>query len=348
MTSAAQGSSPRRRRVTQRDVASRLGVSSASVSYAFNGSSGVSESMRDRILAVAAEMGYRPNRSAQGLRRGRSNMIGLLLADIGNPFYPEVASGVVKAATEVGFHVLLAEVGRGGSLQSQAARDLVDRDCDGLLFTSVVPDDADLLRELQAQGVPFVCVNRRIEQIESDWVGIDDHAASSEATQWLVRTGARRIAVIGGPQLSSVSRARSAGAEAAIRSSGAEHVAPLLRDGELSRSSGVERTRLLLDSGVAVDAIVCGNDMIALGVLDVCQERRVRIPEDIAVVGFDDMSFASAGPLQLTTVSLPRQVMGSRAVELLDERIKGYDGAPREVLLPHNLTIRATTHRAPD
>ncbi len=336
------GGRPRSRRVTQRDVARAVGVSSATVSYAFSGAEGVSDELRARIIAVAHELGFRPNKAAQGLRLGRMNMIGLLLADIANPFYAELASGVVGEAGRAGSQVFLAQVGLGGALQTEAARNLVDHGCDGLIFSSVVDDDRALLAELQQETVPFVFINRRVVGIDVDWVHIDDFAASAEACGLLVHSGRRRIAILGGPPESSASRARAAGAIDALHQARLEPVRPDAIPGELSRESGHERVIDLLDGPEVPDAIVCGNDMIALGAMDVCHARGVRIPEDLSIVGFDDMSFASAGPLQLTTVSVPRQSMGERAAALLMERVGGYDGPPREVCLPHRLQIRAT------
>jgi LacI family transcriptional regulator len=190
--------------------------------------------------------------------------------------------------------------------------------------------------------MPFVFINRRVMGIDADWVHIDDFAAAAEACALLVRSGRQRIAILGGPSESSASRARAAGALDVLRQAGLEPVGADVSPGELSRESGRARVTDLLDGPDVPDAIVCGNDMIALGVMDVCHERGVRIPEDLSIVGFDDMSFASAGPLQLTTVSVPRQAMGERAAELLFERIEGYDGSAREVCLPHRLQVRST------
>lgn len=339
---------PRGRRATQREIAEIVGVSNATVSYAFSGNPGVSEDLRQRILAVAKDLGFRPNRAAQGLRSGRMNMIGLLLADIANPFYPELASGVINAASERGSQVFIAQVGLGGMLQGEAARNLVDRGCDGLVFTSVVDDDVELLRELQASGTPFVYANRRARDVPADWVHIDDFAASRDATTWLLESGRRRIAIIGGPSDSSVSSARTRGSLDALTGAGLDPVGPQdVAGGELSRDSGRDRCTVLLDAGEEIDGLMCGNDMIALGVMDVCHARGIRIPDDIAIVGFDDMSFASAGPLQLSTVSVPRQLMGERAVAMLFDRIGGYDGPAREECLPHQLQIRTTTGNWP-
>lgn len=334
-------------RVTQRDIARIVGVSSATVSYAFNGHEGVSEELRDRIFAVAKDLGFRPNRAAQGLRLGRMNMIGLLLADIGNPFYAELASGVLGDAARAGSQVFLAQVGLGGTLQADAARTLVDHGADGLIFTSVVDDDIEVLRELQAEQVPFVFANRHVDGVDADWVHIDDFAASAEACALLVGGGRRRIAMLGGPETSSAARARIAGAVEVLHEAGLGLVDDGVLHGALSRESGRERAARVLDADPAPDGIVCGNDMIALGVMDVCMARSVRIPADLAIVGFDDMSFASAGPLQLTTVSVPRAAMGGQAATMLLERIGGFDGAARDVCLPHRLQVRATTTAAP-
>lgn len=336
---------PKAARATQREVAQAVGVSEATVSYALNNNPGVSDEVRKRVVEAATKLGYRPNRAAQGLRRGRMNMIGLLLADIANPFYPELASGVVETSAAHGNQVFLTQVGLGGAMQTEAARNLVDRGCDGLIFTSVVADDAQLLSELQDEGVPFVFVNRAVDGVAADWVHIDDFSASRDIARVLLEDDRSSVAIFGGPAASSVSLARTGGAMEAMSERG---LSPLREDpvvGELTRASGAARMRALLDQG-SVDGVICGNDMIALGVLDVCRERGLSVPDDVAIVGFDDMSFASAGPLQLTTVTVPRQLMGERAVEMLMERIDGNDGPAREQVLPYEIQVRGTTgHR---
>lgn len=333
---------PKGRRATQRDVAKAVGVSSAAVSYAFSGNGAVSDEIRDKIFEAARELGFRPNLAAKGLRVGRTNIVGLLLADITNPFYPELASGVVNAATKKGSQVFLAQVGVGGALQADAARSLIDRNCDGLIFISVVPSDAELMDELRQLDVPFVYANRSIDEVPADWVGIDDYAASREATGLLVDSGRTRIAIVGGPMSSSVSRNRIHGARSALEEAGIELLAPELIEGDLTRESGADRMRALQDIAPDVDAIVGGNDMIALGILDAAKDLGIAVPEQVALIGFDDMSFASAGPLQLTTITVPRELMGKRAVEMLFERIEGYDGPYRKEVLPHQLQIRET------
>lgn len=329
-------------RVTQLDVARAAGVSKATVSYVLNDNPGVSDDVRRRVLEVVSELAYRPNRTAQGLRRGRMNMIGLLLADIANPFYPELASAIVATSAAHGNQVFLAQVGLGGAMQTDAVRNLVDRGCDGLVFTSVVAHDAELLNELRKERVPFVYANRRVESVPADWVHIDDSSAAYDIANVLLNDGRERVAILGGPAESTVSAARTGGAMKALDGRGLSPLSGQAITGDLTRASGAERMRALLEEG-PVDGVICGNDMIALGVIDVCRERGIAIPDDLAVVGFDDMSFASAGPLQLTTVTVPRQLMGQRAVEMLIERIEGYEGDAREEVLPYEVQVRGTT-----
>jgi LacI family transcriptional regulator len=292
---------------------------------------------------------------AQGLKTGRVRSIGLLLADITNPFYTEIAAGAVSAAGDEGYEVLISHVGlgqdadgddadgAGAARLATVARAHIDRYSSGLLLTSLLARDRPLLAELRRTHVPAVQLYRRVPGEPSDWVGIDDHAAAGEIINHLLTTGRRHIAVLGGQRSSSASMARSAGFVDALHAAGL-HPANPDRGlwGGMSRRSGYERARELFAGGTPIDAVACGNDLIALGVLDACRDAGRAVPDDVAVTGIDDMSFASVGPLQLTTVSVPREQMGRRGVQLLLRRIEGDSGPPVEEVLPHRLRVRDT------
>ncbi|WP_433275038.1 LacI family DNA-binding transcriptional regulator [Pseudonocardia xinjiangensis] len=346
----------RARRTTMNDVARVAGVSSASVSYALTGAPGVSDELRERIRAIANELGYRPSLVAQGLKTGRARSIGLLLADITNPFYTEIAAGAVAAAGDLGYEVLISHVGlgqdadgddadhAGAARLATVARAHIDRYSSGLLLTSLLARDQPLLAELRRTHVPAVQLYRRVPGEPSDWVGIDDHAAAGEIINHLLTTGRRHIAVLGGQRSSYASAAREAGFVDALSAAGLQ---PANLDqgrwGDISRRSGLERARELFARGTPIDAVACGNDLIALGVLDACREDGFAVPDDVAVTGLDDMSFASVGPLQLTTVTVPRELIGRRGVQMLFRRIEGNSGPPVEEVLPHQLRPRDTT-----
>ncbi|MGH9107479.1 MAG: LacI family DNA-binding transcriptional regulator [Acidimicrobiales bacterium] len=335
---------PGGRRPTLADVAKVAGVSASSVSYALNGLPGVSERKRRHILAVARKLGFRPNRLASALRRGETKMLGLLLVDIANPFYPELASAVVTEAAAHGYEVFLSHTGLHDELKQSAIRALLDRQCDGLLFTSVVQDDAGLLSGLVDDRVPFVQVVRQVDGLAADFVGIDDRAAGRDIARHLFAGGRRHPAILGGPQASSASRARLLGYLDAC----AEHRVQVrhrdLAEGELTHESGYSRTEELLarTDGPRPDALICGNDMIALGALDALLAKGFTIPDDMAVVGYDDMSFAGSELVGLTSVNVPRDEIGRQAVRALLHRINNMDGLAQKVILPHRVVVRRT------
>ena len=331
------------RRVTMSDVAKAAGVTSAAVSYALSGRPGVSEELRGRIVAIADDLGFRRNQVALELRHGRSGSIGLLLADIANPFYPEVASGVIATCESRGFEVFVSHVGVSGERQAEAAFSQVDRNSAGLLFTSLTFGDLALLEKLQAQGVPFVQLHRRVEGVDADWVGIDNYAAAQAISLHVAGCGRMSVAILGGPDDSSVSRDRTRGYVGGLDGSGVRLVNAGDTAGLLTRDSGHQRAAKILARMPSVDAFICGNDVIALGVLDACREAGRSVPADIAVAGFDDMSFASVGPLQLTTVEVPRELIGRTGAEILLDRIAGGATRPQRVILPYELHIRETT-----
>jgi LacI family transcriptional regulator len=331
------------------DVARAAGVSTASVSYALNGLPGVSDENRRRVVQVAKQLGFRPNRLARALRNGQTKMLGLLLADIANPFYPEIASAIVTEATARGYEVFLSHAGLHGQLQRDAVSALLDRQSDGLLFTSVVENDRELLTELLDAQVPLVQVVRQIEGLAADFVGIDDRMAGRDIARHVLTTGRRRPAVLGGPAESSASRDRLAGYREAFAEQAVEIVHPDWIEGDLTRESGYTRAVALLgDSKTAPpDALVCANDMIALGAIDALYEVGLRVPGDVAVVGYDDMSFASSRLIGLTSVGVPRTEMGRVAVRVLLQRMHDPAALPQKIVLPHSLVVRQTCGAAP-
>lgn len=330
------------KRPTLADVARAAGVSTAAVSYALNGLPGVSGDKRRRVLQIAKDMGFRPNRLARALRHGQTKMLGLLLADIANPFYPELASAIVTEASAQEYEVFLSQAGLHEELQRNVISALLDRQCDGMLFTSVIENDRALLAELLDDQVPFVQVVRHIEGLAADFVGIDDRAAGRDIARHVCASGRRRPVVLGGPQDSSASRDRLHGYLDAFLEYDIATIRPDLVDGELTRESGYARTRSLLIDKDFPDALICGNDMIALGAIDALCESGRKVPTDVAVVGYDNMSFASSSLVGLTSVEVPRAELGRVAVRVLLERIDHPDRLPRRVILPHRVVVRRT------
>lgn len=330
------------RRVTLAEVARRAGVSRAAASYALNGKPGVGPKTRERVLAVAGELEFRPNKLARGLRDGHSKAIGLLLADVSNPFYPEIAAGVVEAAKALDYKVLLSHTGDDARQQASEAHALLDHRCDGLIFTTLTDADRPLLSQLTRHGIPFVQLVRRVQGTVADFVGIDDEAGGRVVAEYLLGLGYRDIALVAGPQRSSASRARAHGLLRALADHRVSMPPQRQAESTLTRDGGYQAAQGLLAKGRAPRVIACGNDLIALGVIDALIDARLSVPGDVAVIGYDDMSFASSRPIGLSTIRQPRHEMGIEAAKLLITRIQHPDSPPRERILPYSLVPRRT------
>lgn len=333
-----------RPRATLADVAREAGVSIATASYVMNERAGVGVSTRKRVLRVADDLGFRPNRLASGLRTGLSRVLGLVLADITNPFYPELAGGVIAAAAAAEFEVFLSHSGAGGRLDGEGLRALCDHQCAALICTSLLVSDGPLLTDSVPPDVPVVQTVRRIPGLDADFVGIDDRAGAREAARHLVGLGHRDIALLSGPAVSSASADRVTGYREALAEADLELVPERTGDSALTVDGGYRGTqRLLAGLSTPPTAILCGNDLIALGAIDALLDHGLAVPADVSVVGYDDIWFSSSRLVELTTVRQPRHAMGQAAVALALERLADRDVEPREMILPHELMLRRTT-----
>lgn len=327
-------------RVTLAEVARRAGVSIATVSYVINGRAGVGEQTRAHVVEIAEQIGFRPNRLASGLRTGRSRVLGLILADITNPFYPEIAGGVIAAAGEAGYEVFLSH----GGLNGEDVRALCDHQAAALIFTSLTAGDGPLLADVVPAEVPIVQTVRRIAGLAADYVGIDDRAGAREAARHLVELGHRDVAVLAGPHESSASSDRTLGFDEVLAEAGIEPDDRRRVECQLTVESGYAGAERLLDGHRRPpQALLCGNDLIALGAIDALADHGLSVPDEVSVVGYDDIWFASSRLVRLTTVRQPRHEMGRTAVSLALDRLARAELEPREVILPHAFVRRGTT-----
>jgi LacI family transcriptional regulator len=309
-----------------------------------NARAGVGEQTRTHVLEVADELGFRLNRLATSLRTGRSRVFALVLADITNPFYPELAGGVIAAAAEAGFEVFLSHCGHNGRLDGEEVRALCDHQCAALIFTSLVISDGPLLADAVPPDVPIVQTVRRIPGLDADFVGIDDRAGARQAAQHLVELGHRNVAVLSGPMESSASTDRVAGYREALGEAGIELAPERIRECSLTVDSGYTAVQRLLAADAAPPtAVLCGNDLIALGAIDAFVDHGLSVPADVSIVGYDDIWFSSSRLVELTTVRQPRHAMGEAAVALALERLDDREIAARDTILPHEFVLRRTT-----
>lgn len=302
----------------------------------------VSEELRARILKLAQERQYRPNSVARSLRTKRSAVLGALIPDIANPFFASVLRGMEDAAAERDYSIILTNTDDLPAREAAGLAMLRDRQVDGLLLATARRHDLAIER-LAAERVPFVLVNRHTDPITPNAVVPDDYAGACAAVEHLLSLGHSRIAHIAGSEDVSTGYLRRQGYLDTMRRHGA-HVDPaLLVPGSFREPGGYEAMRSLLALSDAPTAVFAVNDLAALGALHALADAGLRAPDDISVVGFNDLFHATHVTPQLTTMQVPHRAMGARAVERLLAMI--IDGVWPEspLLLPATLIVRKSS-----
>ncbi len=334
-----------KKRPTVHDVAARAGLNPATVSRALDPARAgrVTAATSARVIRAAAELGYRPNHIARSLRTQRSNLIGIVIPDLGNPAIPPIVRGIEDVLWRSGYACVLADTDNVPEREAKLVTELRDRGCDGFIISSVTRNST-IPSELAEGRVPAVLVTRATDRSSLPLVTSDDAAGIDAVVAHLFELGHRRIAYVAGPPELSTTAVRRAAFVAAIARHGIDpsHSA-ITSCTAYTAEASLPVARALLRSISSVTAIVAGNDMIALGCLAALEEAGLRCPEDVSVVGFNDMPFVERLRPALTTVSIPQGEIGSTAASLLLELIAGRGGATAPLLLPTHLVVRAST-----
>jgi LacI family transcriptional regulator len=326
-------------RVTISDVARRAGVSPTTVSHVLSGKRLVGAATRATVLSAIKDLDYRPNHVARNLRTRQSHMIAVVVPDITNPFYAVLTRGLADAVDAAGYGTYVCNTDGQHERERKFLQDVIDRGVDGIVLAS---GDTASQVQLQATGnTPLICIGEQRDHPTCDAVIPDDERGSHEAGAFLASRGYRRIAMIQGPP--RYGAARTAGFRSAMQAAGLKVPAKYLVRGDWSRKSGNEAMSSLMALPDPPDAVFCANDLMAIGALDVAQQLGLVVPEDLAVVGFDDVDAATIVTPRLTTVRNPSYEAGSAAGDLLLSRTSGrYTGAGRTVVLPCPLIERSS------
>jgi LacI family repressor for deo operon, udp, cdd, tsx, nupC, and nupG len=327
------------------EVAAAAGVSTATVSRVLSQPARVAEATRRRVLEVVAALGYRPNVAARTLRTLRAAKILLTVPDISNPFFASVIRGAEEAARDAGYAVVLGDTRHDPEVEDQYAEMLSRREVDGLVFLGHrLPASLEALVARQGASAPIVNGCEYSPDIGVPSVHIDNAAGSADAIEHLVELGHRAIGVITGPPISPISRDRLAGALRAAERLGLKDQLRI-REGDYGADSAHRAARALLAEGVT--ALFCFSDEMALGAISAVGAAGLSCPNEVSVIGFDDLPLARFFHPALTTIAQPKGMIGQRAVELLVGILRGTEPAERQVTLAHELIRRASTGPAP-
>jgi DNA-binding LacI/PurR family transcriptional regulator len=332
------------------DVAARAGVSVKTVSNVVHGYVHVREETRSRVQAALDELGYRPNLSARSLRQGRSGLVALAVPALDVPYFAELASAVVAAATELGWTVLVDQTDGDADREREVAAGLRGHLIDGLVLSPMALGAADLRRT--EKDVPLVLIGERISDGAIDHVAVGNVTAARTATEHLIGLGRTRVAAIGfqgaDDARSGVAALRRRGYEEALAAAGLTTRTVWTPEvARFTRAEGAAAVDELLAADEVPDGIFAFNDELALGALHALARHGLRVPDDIAVIGFDDIEDGRFSIPTLSTVRPDKAALARRAVELLRKRIAEPDAPTEDVQVPFELVARESTVGAP-
>ncbi|PTN09537.1 LacI family DNA-binding transcriptional regulator [Mangrovibacterium marinum] len=323
------------------EVAKRAGVSIATVSRVLNNSESVNEETRMKILKAIKELKYQPSRVAKRLRSksGAGNLLGVLIPDIQNPFYVDVLRGIEDVAYQNNYVIIMCNFSQDEKKEAMYLEILESEAIDGLIAAPAHEED-QRVKKIVRNGLPVVCVDRGLKGMDVDVVWVNNQESAYQAVSFMIEKGYKRIAHIGGLPTIPSSRLRLEGYRNAMQDHGLDLDENLIIQGDSSYASGMQVTEKLLSMTNPPDALFTGNNLITLGALEVINGRKLQIPKDIAVLGFDDMNWSNALNPPLTAVRQPAYEIGKRAGELLIQRIKDPKRPCIQMTLNSELKIR--------
>lgn len=325
------------------DVAQRAEVSAATVSRVLNGHASVDPKLAERVRAAVEELGYRPNALARNLRRSRTSLWAVVISDVGNPFFTSLVRGVEDVAQSSAYSVVLCNSDEDPDKEANYVTVALAEQMAGVIISP--SGQAEGVQRLIEAGTPVVVIDREVPGVTVDSVLVDNEHGAAEATAHLLAGGYRRVACITGPSTVSTAERRLRGYQKAIADGGHPYREELVRHSDFRERGGYDAMASLLDSAEPPDAVFVGNNLMAVGALECLVARGVSVPDQLGIVGFDDLPWADLVRPALTTVGQPTYELGRTAAQLLADRITDPQRSPNTVVLKTELHVRATSHR---
>lgn len=329
--------------VTIYDVARLAGVSAATVSRYVSQSVGVKASTAERIRQAIVDTGFERNQLASALTTKRTGLIGFLTSDLLNPFTAEIAHAMTEEAGEAGFSLLTAVTAGREDRFLRMLSDLRQHQVDAIIATPPeTPAIVDALRDLVRAGTPVTTIGIDLDEPAAGFVSVDTYAGARAGVDHLIGLGHRRIGFIAGPDPRQTGRGRFAGYTDALKAARLRPAASLVARSSLDREGGADALEKLLSAARPPSAVLCLNDLLALGALQATHTLRIRVPEQLSIVGFDDIAMAAYAAPPLTTVAQPKTELGRTAAQMIINQLNSSQ-APTALRLPCHLVVRGST-----
>ncbi|WP_246040208.1 LacI family DNA-binding transcriptional regulator [Ectobacillus funiculus] len=325
----------KKKQINAIEVAKQAGVSQSTVSRVFTPGASVSEKARRRVLETAKELGYRPNALARGLITNKTNIIGLVMREIQNPFYPEVLEKFTKGLRKRGYQVLFVYAEKD-ELQHDDISQFLEYNVEGVIVTDALLS-SKVVSHFTENSIPVLLFNRYAKDFSGHVVCCDNYSAGKKIGEYLLENEHRQFAYIAGDTNTSTSRDRERGFREALCHEGIE---PKVEVGNYTYEGGYQAALQLLKSDPQLDAIFCANDIMALGAVDAVKSLGLTIPKDVSIMGVDDIVMASLPPYSLTTWQQPVDEMIEASINILLGEISGENEGPVSILLPGKLIER--------
>jgi LacI family transcriptional regulator len=323
------------------EVSRLAGVSLATVSRVMNDSARVTEKTRQKVLSAMAELGYRPSSIAQSLASNRTNSVGILVPELHGPFFGTMLSGIEAELRGAKKHVIITVGHSDEEKEIDGIEFLESRNCDALILHVDAVSDR-YLEGLKSGRTPFVVINRSIPGIADNCINLDNEYGGYIATKALLERGHRKVAYISGPRWKKDANERLAGHKRALGEFGVPFDETLKFEGDFHESGGASGMEYLIGTGVPFSAVVCANDDMAAGAMVVARNSGLQIPDDVSVVGFDNVIFSHFTYPQLSTIDYPISDMGQMAARWILQNVYGQDGHEIRNLFKPELVDRAS------
>ncbi len=332
--------------VRMKDIALDLGVSLMTVSKALRNHSDISQKTRDRVLKRMRELNYQPDWIARSMVTRRTYLVGLILPDLMHPFFAEVANGVARKLSPLGYHAVILNTQENGEMERRHVEILLTRKVDGLMIASAQRNgQLELFETLRHRKVPYVLIDRLVNHVEANFVGTNGEELGAMATAHLIDQGCRRIAHIRGPQ-NATGTSRLKGYRRAMSSRGIPLRADYVASGQYFENTGYEAMCQLLKLSPRPDGVFCYNDPVAGGAVKAILEAGLRVPEDIAIIGAGNVHYSDLLRVPLSTIDQSSSTIGEAAAELLCASMEAKTPAEtKHIFIPLRLVVRDSSRR---